>query len=97
MRRSPQNRPIREDGLGTVGHTLQFWLAGQLVNMLVVGLVAGVGLVLLGVRLPLILGVIAGLLNFVSYVGAIGGAVPAILVAFSETLIRHFSSPRCFS
>jgi predicted PurR-regulated permease PerM len=32
-----------------------------------------------------LLGVIAGLLNFVPYVGAIGGAVPAILVAFSDS------------
>jgi predicted PurR-regulated permease PerM len=70
--------------LGTVGHTLQSWLTGQLLDMLVVGLVTGGGLALLGVPLPFILGVIAALLNFVPYVGAIGGAVPAILVALSE-------------
>ena len=80
-----RHRRHTRDILGTVGHTLQFWLAGQLVDMLVVGIVTGIGLVLLGIRLPFILGVIAGLLNFVPYVGAIGGAVPAILVALSES------------
>ncbi len=52
--------------------------------MLVVGLVTGGSLALLGVSLPFILGIIAALLNFVPYVGAIGGAVPAILIAFSQ-------------
>lgn len=70
--------------LGTVGHTLQSWLAGQLLDMLVVGLVTGGALALMGIPLPFILGVIAALLNFVPYIGAIGGAVPAILVSLSE-------------
>jgi predicted PurR-regulated permease PerM len=72
------------DVLGTVGQTLQAWLAGQLVDMLVVGILIGGGLALLGVPLPFILGVIAALLNFVPYVGAVGGAVPAILIAISQ-------------
>jgi hypothetical protein len=38
----------------------------------------------LGVPLPFILGVIAALLNFVPYIGAIGGAVPAVLIALSQ-------------
>jgi predicted PurR-regulated permease PerM len=70
--------------IGTVGHALQAWLAGQLVDMLVVGLVIGGGLALLDVPLPFILGVIAALLNFVPYIGAIGGAMPAVLVALSQ-------------
>lgn len=70
--------------VGTVGQTLQAWLAGQLVDMLVVGILIGGGLALLGVPLPFILGVIAALLNFVPYVGAIGGAAPAILIAVSQ-------------
>jgi predicted PurR-regulated permease PerM len=40
--------------------------------------------VLLGVPLPFILAATAALFNFVPYIGAIGGAVPAVLVAFSQ-------------
>jgi predicted PurR-regulated permease PerM len=79
-----RHRRRTRDVVGTVGHTLQAWLAGQLVDMLVVGLVIGGGLALLGVPLPFILGVIAALLNFVPYIGAIGGAVPAVLIALSQ-------------
>ncbi len=67
-----------------VGHTLKLWLAGQLLDMLVVGVVTGIGLFLLGIPLAFILGVLAGLMNFVPYVGAIAGAVPAILIAFAK-------------
>jgi predicted PurR-regulated permease PerM len=49
----------------------------------VVGLVSGLGLWLIGVPLALALGVVAGLLNFVPYIGAIMGAVPAVIIAFS--------------
>ena len=68
----------------SVGKALQAWLAGQLVDMFVVGVVTSVGLFLLGVPLPFILGLIAALLNFVPYVGAIAGAVPAMLIAISQ-------------
>jgi predicted PurR-regulated permease PerM len=80
----PRSRRRTRQIVGTVGRTLQSWLAGQLLDMLVVGCAIGGGLGLLGVPLPFILGVTAALLNFVPYIGAIGGAVPAILVALSQ-------------
>ena len=67
-----------------VAETLGYWLAGQLLDMLVVGVVTGAGLALLGVPLAFILGVTAGLLNFVPYIGAIGGAIPAVLIALAQ-------------
>lgn len=67
-----------------VGDQLWHWLAGQAVDMLFVGILSGGGLALLGVPLSLVLGLLAGLLNFVPYIGAIVGAIPAILIAFSQ-------------
>ncbi len=67
-----------------LGVTLWHWLAGQAVDMLCVGLLSGIGLALLGVPLALVLGVVSGLLNFVPYIGAIAGSVPAILIALSQ-------------
>ena len=72
------------NNLHEIGRTLQYWLAGQLLDMVVVGVVTGAGLALLGVNLAFVLGVLAGLLNFVPYIGAIGGAVPAILIALAQ-------------
>jgi predicted PurR-regulated permease PerM len=65
------------------GRALWAWSAGQALDMLVVGILSGLGLWLLGVPLALVLGVIAGLMNFVPYIGAIAGAVPAVIIAFS--------------
>jgi len=71
------------DALQQTGKTLQRWALGQLVDMIIVGVLAGGGLWLLGVPVPFALGVLAGLLTFIPYFGAILAAVPAILLAFT--------------
>ena len=65
------------------GKALWAWSAGQALDMLVVGVLSGVGLWVIGVPLALVLGVLAGLFNFVPYIGAIIGAIPAVVIAFS--------------
>ncbi len=65
------------------GKALWAWSVGQALDMLVVGALSGLGLWALGVPLALALGVLAGLFNFVPYIGAIVGAVPAVIIAFS--------------
>jgi predicted PurR-regulated permease PerM len=69
--------------LNKIGHTLAQWLLGKSVSMLIVGTATSIGLSLLGVPLALILGIIAGLLDFVPYLGPIMAGVPAVLIAFS--------------
>lgn len=78
QRRAPTHRVM-----DNVGQTLWGWLVGQFLDMIVVGVLCGVGLMLLGMPLAFILALIAALLNFVPYIGAIAGAVPAVLIAFS--------------
>lgn len=78
-----KQRPETRRVLDHIGHTLWGWLVGQFLDMLVVGTLIGVGLWLLGMPLVFILALIAALTNFVPYIGAIGGAVPAVLVGFS--------------
>lgn len=63
--------------------TLWAWVAGQALDMTVVGILSGVGLWIIGVPLAFSLGFLAALCNFIPYIGAIMGAVPAILLAFS--------------
>jgi len=57
---------------------------GQLIDMAVIGVVTGAGLFFLGVKLSLTLAVIAAVCNFVPYIGALAGSVPAIVVALSQ-------------
>jgi predicted PurR-regulated permease PerM len=70
--------------LDAAGFALKRWLLGQLMAMVIVGLITGVGLWLLGIPLALSLGLIAGVLEFVPFVGPILSAIPAILVAFTQ-------------
>lgn len=66
------------------GAALHFWLRGQLLAMLIVGVLTTLGLMAAGVPSALSLGTIAGVLEFIPYVGPILSAVPALLVALSE-------------
>ena len=70
--------------LDAVGRALRAWLLGQLATMAVVGLATGLGLWALGVPTPIALGAIAGLLEFIPYVGPVASAVPAVAVAFLD-------------
>ncbi len=71
--------------LESIGEVLQRWLVGQAVLMLSIAILTFVGLTLLGVPLALPLALLAGVLNFIPYVGPILSSVPAILVGFSES------------
>ena len=65
--------------------TLRSWFVGQLVDMAFIGVLTTLGLWLLGVPLFPTLGLIAALFNFVPYVGALAGSVPAIIIAFGTS------------
>jgi predicted PurR-regulated permease PerM len=65
------------------GHALRRWLLGQLVSMTTVGVLTGMGLWLVGVPNAAVLGLVAGLLEFVPILGPIAAAVPGILLALA--------------
>ncbi|HEY0844398.1 MAG TPA: AI-2E family transporter [Noviherbaspirillum sp.] len=81
----PQRRGRGRAVVEELGTTLSLWLRGKLLSMLVVGTVTGIGLTLLDVPLALALGVVAGLFDFIPYIGPIFAAVPAVLIAFSQS------------
>lgn len=70
--------------MDAAGDALRHWLAGQLISMVLIGTVSGLGLWLIGTPSALSLGVLAGLLEFIPFVGPILAAVPAILVGFTQ-------------
>ncbi|MFT9387738.1 AI-2E family transporter [Acetobacter sp.] len=76
-------RPVMHTVLLTAAHTLSAWVAGQMLDMTLIGLLTWGGLSLLGMPLALPLGFLAGMANFVPYLGTFIGATPALLVALS--------------
>jgi predicted PurR-regulated permease PerM len=76
-------RPLIGQAMSESEKALRLWLKGQLIAMTVVGTLTGLGLWLLGMPSALLLGLIAGLLEFVPYLGPILSAVPAVLLALA--------------
>jgi predicted PurR-regulated permease PerM len=80
---SPERRPRVKRITGDVAVKVGAWLNGQILLSVVIGVTATVGLWILGVPYPYVLGLIAGLGEFIPIVGPIGAAVPAILMGWT--------------
>jgi predicted PurR-regulated permease PerM len=70
--------------LGEVDHALRWFLVARAIAMLLVGVSTAVALFLLGIPLALLLGVVAGTLTFVPYLGPVIAAVPILAVSLLE-------------
>jgi predicted PurR-regulated permease PerM len=80
----PRSRRRRAgEVLPEAGKSLMQWMKGTAIGMAVVGIISAVGLTLIGVPAALALGLIAGLLEFIPYVGPALSFVPATVVALA--------------
>lgn len=61
------------------------WLRGQLLLSFFIFVLSYIGLLILDVRYALVLAIIAGITEFVPYVGPILGAIPAVFLAFTQS------------
>ena len=73
--------PVTAKLAGEVNTVLSAFLRGQFYVMLALGFVYSVGLWLVGLDLALLVGMLAGLISFVPYLGAIVGFVTACIAA----------------
>jgi len=69
------------EAFDAVAVALRLWSGGQLVAMLLVGVAAATAFWLIGLPLPIALGLIAGLTNFIPFLGPILGSLPALIFA----------------
>ncbi|MFZ0546520.1 MAG: AI-2E family transporter, partial [Candidatus Promineifilaceae bacterium] len=74
-------RPQAEVVLSKTSTALWRWILGRIVGMTVIGICTAVGLWLIGIPLPVTLGVLAGFLTFVPNIGPIISAIPPLLFA----------------
>lgn len=72
-----------EDALTVAGYSLRSWFTAQIVAMTMVGVLSGLAYWFIGLPAPLALGLIAGLLDFVPFIGPLLGALPAVVLAFT--------------
>jgi predicted PurR-regulated permease PerM len=77
--------------IGTIGRlaresndVLSAFLRGQLLVMMALGAIYAIGLSLVGLKLGLLIGIIAGLISFVPYLGTATGVVLGVIAAFVQ-------------
>jgi len=70
--------------LGECETSLIGWIKGTLITMFVIGLLSFIGLSILGVPLPLVNALLAGLLEFIPNVGPTLSVVPPLLLALLD-------------
>ncbi|MFO7820231.1 MAG: AI-2E family transporter [Halanaerobacter sp.] len=72
--------------LTRINESLLEFIKGQLLVSLLVGLLSILGLYYLQLRFYLIIGILAGVLNLIPYIGPIFGAIPAVVIASFSSL-----------
>ena len=77
----PAHEDRAKEWLNKVATALRWWVVGRLISMAIVGVFTGIGLWIVGVPLPFVLGLIAGLLSFVPNLGPILSLIPGVLLA----------------
>lgn len=81
----PQNlKPKIAAALNEAGVALHKWIGVQVIAMVLVGALTGVGYWFVGLPSPLALAVIAGLAEIVPFVGPVIAAIPAVVLAASQ-------------
>lgn len=86
----PQNRTEAEETAEAVANGLYRWLEGQFISMVLIGLLSAFATWVIGLPSFFALGLIAGITEFVPYVGPIIAAIPALLVAATQSLDAVF-------
>lgn len=73
------------------------FVRGQVLLAVIVGLLAGVVTSVLGLRYAVLLGVWAGIMEFIPYVGPVLGAIPAVISGFSISPLRALEAAIAFA
>jgi predicted PurR-regulated permease PerM len=79
-----KHRAFVERTIDDVGRALRLWLLGQAIQMCLIAAITTAAVWLIGLPSPLALGAIAGLAEFIPYLGPVLSAIPAILVAMTS-------------
>ncbi len=66
-----------------IQNKIGLWLRGQLILMLLIGVLTFIGLTIIGVPYALVLALVAGITEIIPYAGPVIGSIPAIFIAFT--------------
>lgn len=83
---SPQSRREAVNIFSEIDVVLIEFIKGHLMVASLVGCSVGLSALLLGVRFPLLLGIVTGICDLVPYFGPLLGAIPAVGVALTDSM-----------
>ncbi|KRM54681.1 permease [Lacticaseibacillus sharpeae JCM 1186 = DSM 20505] len=76
-----QWRPFTANLLHRMNATMDSYFTGQFTDMLIVGILSCIGYAITGTPYALLIGITAGIMNMVPYIGPWLGAIPAVAVS----------------
>jgi predicted PurR-regulated permease PerM len=82
---SPRGRREAQELFSSIDIVLIEFFKGHLMVATFVGAMVGLAALLLGVKFPLMLGILSGVTNLIPYFGAFLGGVPAVAVALADS------------
>jgi sporulation integral membrane protein YtvI len=68
-----------------INAVLSNFIQGQLLTALIVGILESIGLLLINLKYPFVLGLIGGVANIIPYFGPFLGAIPAVAIALIDS------------
>ncbi len=69
--------------LSEMYHAVQKWFVGQLISMVLIGVLTAIALSIIGIPYALFIGAVSGLLAFIPLVGAFVSVIPPVLLALA--------------
>lgn len=82
------NRDRGREILQSIGNELRHWLFGQIVSMTIIGFLTWLGLFLLGISASGVLGILAGVLDFVPVAGPFVAGLIACVIALLKSPVH---------
>jgi predicted PurR-regulated permease PerM len=79
----PARQPLAADVIADMGTRIGGYLRGVVINMIVIGLLAGGAVAALRLPSPVLLGIFAGVMEAIPIFGPFLGAAPAVLLGFT--------------
>ncbi|MGI6458315.1 MAG: AI-2E family transporter [bacterium] len=76
--------------LDRIHFTLQWWIIGQIISVLFIGIATALGLWLIGIPLAVLLGLFSALMTFIPFVGPALSALPPLLIAVTMSMSKVF-------
>ncbi len=71
-----------------VSKVMSCFIQGQLLDAFIVGVLETMGLIIAGVKYPVVLGLVGGLSNIIPYFGPFIGAIPALAVSLTQSVTK---------